>query len=69
MPLYTILSDILMTKIVGISKSLICVKSKRFLFKFSTSVTTMATSGKSLSFLFKSNSITTFSSSELAFKL
>ena len=58
-----------MTKIVGISRSFICVKSNKFRFKFSTSVTTRATSGNNLSFLFNSNSITTFSSMELAFKL
>jgi len=69
MPLYFIRSAILMTKIVGISKSLIWVKSNRLRFKFSTSLMTTATSGKSLSFLFKSNSITTFSSRDDAFKL
>jgi hypothetical protein len=48
-PLYSILSAMLMTKMVGISKSLIVNKSK-LRFRFSTSVTTIATSGYSLSF-------------------
>ena len=59
----------LITKIVGIFKSLIWVKRSKFRFRFSTSVTTIATSGKSGSFLLSKSSITTFSSSELAFKL
>jgi hypothetical protein len=40
----------LMTKMVGISKSLICVNKSKLRFRFSTSVTTIATSGYSLSF-------------------
>ena len=68
-PFCFIRSLILITSNVGISRSFICVKSNKFRFKFSTSVTTTATSGKSSSFLFKSNSITTFSSMEFAFKL
>ena len=57
------------TRIHGNPKSLICVKSKRFLLRFSTSETTATTSGKSLSFLFNKSSITTLSSNEEAFKL
>ena len=59
----------LMTKIVGISKSLICVNKSKLRFRFSTSVTTIATSGYNLSFLLSINSMTTFSSMELAFRL
>ena len=59
----------LITNMVGISKSLICVNKSRLRFRFSTSLTTTATSGKSLSFLFKRSSITTFSSKDEAFKL
>ena len=58
-----------MTNIVGISRSLIWVKSNKFRFKFSTSVTTIATSGNNLSFLFSSNSITTFSSIDILSKI
>jgi hypothetical protein len=47
---YSILSAMLMTKMVGISKSLICVNKSKLRFRFSTSVTTIATSGYSLSF-------------------
>jgi hypothetical protein len=50
-PLYSILSAMLMTKMVGISKSLICVNKSKLRFRFSTSVTTIATSGYSLSFV------------------